>query len=44
MDEQRRLLDELMGQERNLEESAKKHHVRHFSGCPGAHINAVPMV
>ncbi len=31
MDEQRRLLDELMGQERNLEEQHKRHHVRHFS-------------
>mmetsp|Transcript_50221 Transcript_50221/g.113972 ORF Transcript_50221/g.113972 Transcript_50221/m.113972 type:complete len:325 (-) Transcript_50221:162-1136(-) len=31
MDEQRRLLDELMGQERNLEESQKQHRVRHFS-------------
>lgn len=31
MDEQRRLLDELMGQERNVEEKNKRHRVRHFS-------------
>jgi hypothetical protein len=31
MDEQRRLMDELMGVERNLNEADKNHHVRHFS-------------
>jgi hypothetical protein len=31
MDEQRRLLDELMGQERNLNEGEKKNRVRHFT-------------
>lgn len=31
MDEQRKLLDELMGQERNLNEGDKKHRVRHFT-------------